>query len=146
MGALKIMNQKTILVVDDNEVIIKTLSMKLTSAGYKVLAALDGSEAVGAVRKQKPDLILLDISFPPDVAHGGGVTWDGFRIIEWLRRIDEAKDIPIVVITGAEDPKYKERSFATGAVAFFQKPIDNDELLDVIKKTFSERASKPATV
>jgi CheY-like chemotaxis protein len=138
------MNQKKILVVDDNEVIIKTLSMKLTSAGYTVLTAMDGSEAVGAVRKQKPDLILLDISFPPDVAHGGGVTWDGFRIIEWLHRIDEAKNIPIIVITGGDAASYKERSIATGAVAFFQKPIDNDELLDVIKKTLNTSAEKPA--
>ena len=81
---------KKILIVDDNEVILKTLSLKLTSAGYAVLTAIDGSAAVAAARRDKPDLILLDLSFPPDVAHGGGVPWDGFLIINWLRRIDEA--------------------------------------------------------
>lgn len=135
MGALNAMNRKKVLVVDDNPVIVRTLSMKLTSAGYQVLSATDGSEAVSTVRKEKPDLILLDINFPPDVAHGGGVTWDGFRIIDWLRRIDEAKDIPIIVITGAKAADYKDRSIATGAVAFFQKPINNEELLEAIKKT-----------
>src|SRR5437773_1865670 len=103
------MNPKKILVVDDNAVIIKTLSLKLKSAGYNVLTAMDGSEAVSSARHEKPDLILLDISFPPDVAHGGGVAWDGFRIIEWLHRIDEARNIPIIVITGGDASKYRER-------------------------------------
>ena len=58
---------KKILVVDDNEIILKTISLKLQGAGYQVITALDGSEAVAAARKETPDLILLDISFPPDV-------------------------------------------------------------------------------
>ena len=141
------MNRKKILVVDDNPVIIATLSMKLKAAGYDVLTATDGSEAVSAARKDKPNLILLDISFPPDVAHGGGVQWDGFIIIEWLRRLDEAKNVPVIVITGSEAEKYRQRATALGAVAFFQKPVDNDGLLEVIKKTLSEDATlKPATV
>lgn len=135
------MNRKKILVVDDNPVIITTLSMKLKSAGYDVITAVDGSEAVGSVRKEKPDLILLDISFPPDV---GGVPWDGFRIIEWLHRIDEAKNTPVIVITGGDTEKYKDRSLATGAVAFFKKPIDSNELLDVIKKTLNSDSNTPA--
>jgi CheY-like chemotaxis protein len=48
----------------------------LQGAGYRVVTAMDGSEAVAAARKENPDLILLDISFPPNV---GGVEWDGFR-------------------------------------------------------------------
>src|SRR5437773_140530 len=88
-------NGHKILVVDDNKVILKILSMKLGASGYQVITAEDGSGAVNAVRTQKPDLILLDINFPPDVAHGGGVPWDGFRIMDWVRRLDEAKNIPI---------------------------------------------------
>jgi CheY-like chemotaxis protein len=140
------MNRKKILVVDDNPVIVTALSLKLKSAGYDVIQATDGSEAVSAVRKQKPDLILLDISFPPDVAHGGGVPWDGFIIIEWLRRIEEAKNVPVIVITGSDTQKYRERALATGAIGFFHKPVDNDGLLDVIKKTLGENALKPAQV
>ena len=136
------MNRKKILIVDDNAVIIKTLTLKLTSAGYDVIAAMDGSEAVSAARRDKPDLIVLDISFPPDVAHGGGVSWDGFRIIEWLHRIDEAKTIPVIVITGGEAEKYKERSLQAGAVAFFQKPIENDELVATIQKALGAAPNK----
>ena len=83
------MNPKKILVVDDNAIILRTLSMKLKSSGYEVLTATDGAQAVSTVRREKPDLILLDISFPPDVAHGGGVPWDGFLILSWLQRLDD---------------------------------------------------------
>lgn len=143
------MNRKKILIVDDNEVILKALSMKLTSAGFETLTAIDGSAAVSSARQNKPDLIILDISFPPDVAHGGGVGWDGFRIIEWLHRIDEAKGIPIIVITAGDPAKYKDRSLAAGAIAFFHKPIKNDELIATIEKAVGKTpgagASEPKT-
>src|SRR6516165_12047323 len=96
---------KRILVVDDNEIVIKTITLKLQGAGYQVLTAMDGSAAMSVVRKDAPDLILLDLSFPPDVA---GVPWDGFRIMEWLHRVDESRRIPIIIITGGEDIKNKD--------------------------------------
>ena len=132
------MNTKKILVVDDNRVILNTMSMKLRAAGYEVLTAEDGSAAVSAVRTQRPDLILLDISFPPDVAHGGGVAWDGFLIIEWFRRIEEVKQTPVIVISGGEPAKYKERALQAGAAEFFQKPIEPDELLGAIRRLRGE--------
>lgn len=137
------MNRKKILIVDDSFVILKTMSMKLTANGYDVVTAEDGSGAVSAVRKEKPDLILLDLSFPPDVAHGGGVAWDGFVIMTWLRRLDEAKDIPIIVITGSDPEKYKARALAAGATNFFHKPINNDELLTVIRDTLPQDTAAP---
>src|ERR1700749_4185725 len=106
--------QKTILVVDDNEIVIKTISLKLQGAGYRVVTAMDGSEAVSAARTENHHLILLDISFPPNV---GGVEWDGFRIMEWFHRLETIKKIPIIIITGSEDPKSKERATQSGAVA-----------------------------
>ena len=129
---------KKILVVDDNEVVVKTISLKIKTAGYEVLTALDGTEAVAAVRKHRPDLIVLDISFPPDI---GGVPWDGFRIIEWLRRVDESTQIPIIVITGGAGDKDKERALGMGAVGFLQKPLDHDELLKLIRSTLSATAN-----
>jgi CheY-like chemotaxis protein len=131
------MNRKKILVVDDNLVILKMMSLKLTANGYDVITAEDGSAAVSAVRKEKPDLILLDLSFPPDVAHGGGVAWDGFLIMAWLRRLEEAKHIPIIVISGGEPAKFESRALAAGACSFFHKPIDNDALLKVIRDTLA---------
>jgi CheY-like chemotaxis protein len=129
---------KKILVVDDNEIILKTISLRLQGAGYAVVTALDGSEAVSQARKEAPDLVLLDISFPPDV---GGVEWDGFRIMEWFRRMENVKKVPVIIITGGEVAQNKERAIAGGAVAFFHKPIDHDDLLKVIRATLAD--SKP---
>jgi CheY-like chemotaxis protein len=131
---------KKILVVDDNEIILKTVSLKLQGAGYEVFTALDGAEAVAAARKEGPDLILLDIGFPPDV---DGVPWDGFRLMEWLHRLDGVRRIPIIIITSSEDPQSKERAVSCGAVAFFHKPIDHDDLLKVIRSVL-DSAAKPA--
>src|SRR5882724_9124769 len=99
------MNRKKILIVDDSRVCSKALSIKLSAHGYDALTAQDGGEAISTVRREKPDLILLDLSFPPDVAHGGGVAWDGFLIMHWLRRIDGAAHIPIIIITGGDPAK-----------------------------------------
>lgn len=126
---------KKILVVDDNEIVIKTISLKLQGAGYQVLTAMDGSEAVSIARRELPDLILLDLSFPPEP---DGVPWDGFRIMEWFHRLDSVKKIPIIVITGNEDPAAKQRATNTGAVAFFQKPLEHDYLLKVVRATLGD--------
>jgi CheY-like chemotaxis protein len=126
---------KKILIVDDNEVVIKTITLKLQGAGYQVIGAMDGAEAVASARRENPDLILLDISFPPDV---GSVEWDGFRIMEWFHRLETAKKIPIIIITGSEDPKAKERATTAGAVAFFQKPLEHDFLLKVVRATIGD--------
>ena len=131
---------KKVLVVDDNEVVLKTISLKLQGAGFTVITALDGSEAVAAARRETPDLILLDINFPPDV---DGVPWDGFRIMDWFHRLDPSKKIPIIIITGLEDLRSKERASTSGAVAFFHKPIDHDDLLKVVHATLGG-ANPPA--
>jgi CheY-like chemotaxis protein len=132
---------KKILVVDDNEIILKTTSMKLQSAGYHVLTALDGAEGVAMVRKEKPDLVLLDITFPPTVS---GVSWDGFRIMEWLHRVDETKKIPIIVISGVVEEKNKHRAISSGAVAFFSKPVNFEDMLKVIRATLGAESQKPS--
>ncbi len=134
--------RKTILVVDDNEIVIKTLSLKLEGAGYRVVAAMDGTEAVALVRKESPDLILLDLTFPPEVI---GIPWDGFRIMEWFGRLDAAKEIPILVITGNDDPSIKERATKCGAVGFFNKPINHDSLLSIIKTTLAQKENAKLT-
>jgi CheY-like chemotaxis protein len=133
-------SRKKILIVDDNEIILKTTSMKLQSAGYQVVTALDGAEGVAAVRKEKPDLVLLDITFPPDVS---GVSWDGFRIMDWLHRVDETKKIPIIIISGVVEEANKQRAAASGAVAFFPKPVNFDEMIKVIRATLSADADTP---
>jgi DNA-binding response OmpR family regulator len=136
---------KRILIVDDSVIILKTLSAKLRASGYEVSTAVDGSQAVSTVRQQRPDLILLDISFPPDVGHGGGVSWDGFLILNWLRRMDESLNTPVLIITGTDPAKYKSRCLASGVAGYFQKPINNDELLAAINQLLSPKQEPPQT-
>lgn len=128
------MNPKRILIVDDNAVLVKGLSNVLVGAGYEILEAEDGAAAVSTVRREKPDLVLLDISFPPDVAHGGGVPWDGFLIMNWLSRMEEAQKIPIIIVSGSEAAKFKDRALKAGAMAYLQKPVEPDVLLSTVKQ------------
>ena len=127
-------NAKKILVVDDDEVILRTLSITLSSNGYYVYLASDGPEAVRVVTREKPDLILLDLIFPVDAANVGGALQDGFFIIRWLRRMGAAEDIPIIVISGDNSTKDRQRALDAGAVEFFTKPINQAALLDAIGK------------
>src|SRR5215471_5047469 len=96
-----------VLVVDDDPVILKTMGTKLARAGFEVLTSLDGPEAMGLVRTERPDVVVLDIFFPPDVAHGGGPGWDGFSIMQWLQRLEGNAGLPFIVITGSGDEQVR---------------------------------------
>jgi len=133
---------KIILVVDDNPVILKTMSVILQSQGYHVSIALGGPEAVGLVRREKPDLILLDLAFPPDPANIGGPMRDGFIIIDWLRRIPEGEKVPIMIISGTDPAEYKARASAAGVVACFHKPLNKDEVLAAIQTTLGSQSGQ----
>jgi len=131
---------KKILVVDDDQIILKTLSITLISNGYQVFTAVDGPGAATIVNRERPDLILLDLLFPPDASNVGGALQDGFFIIEWLRSMGKAKDIPIIIISGDKSAKNKKNALATGVVGFFPKPIDRVALLAAIRATLGEDA------
>lgn len=132
--------KKKILVVDDDPVIQKAFAIKLKASNYDVLAAGDGSTAVNMVRTQKPDAILLDINFPDDF---GSVPWDGFRIMEWLNRLEGVAKVPIFVISSGDPDKYLKRARELGAVAFFRKPVMHEQLVEALERVFN---AKPETV
>ncbi len=135
VNATSHVGSRKILVVDDNPVLLRALSLALGARGYDVFTAVDASEAFGFARLEKPDLILLDIFFPPEVTQNG-MTWDAFRIIEWMQRVGVAVGVPIIVMTGAEPEEFEDRCLAVGAAAFFHKPINIAELLDAIRRIF----------
>jgi len=136
------MSQKKILIIDDSLVVLKALSGLLQARGYSVFTAPDASVALLAVRREIPDLILLDINFPLDVGSGGGLGWNGFQIMGWLRRTDEAKEIPIIIITGDDPAKHKAQCRAPDVVGCFRKPVDHEELLATIRKTLEGKAGE----
>ena len=125
---------KTILVVDDDQVILSAVTLMLQSTGYKILTVTSGGEILPIARKQKVDLILMDLTFPPDEANIGSPLHDGFFVIEWLRRTSEAENIPIIIISGTDPAKYKARALALRVVACLQKPLNKDEVLAAIEK------------
>jgi DNA-binding response OmpR family regulator len=128
---------KKILVVDDDQVVLKAFTIKLKASNYEVLTATDGSSAVNLVRTRQPDAILLDINFPDDF---GSVPWDGFRIMEWLNRLEGVAKPPIFVISGGQPDKYLTRARELGAVAFFRKPVVHEELLAALERLFSRES------
>lgn len=136
---------KRILVVDDNKLVLKAMSYSLTGKGYQVLTAESGAETISILRKEKPDVILLDLDFPPDSMNVGGALRDGFIILDWARRMCEAEKIPVIIVSGLDPDKYKERAKAAGIFWFFRKPVDQKKLLEAIHATLHDiPEGKPA--
>ena len=129
---------KKILIVDDDSVVVTSLAIKLKASGYEVFKGKDGPSAVNMVRTQRPDVILLDINFPPEFM---SVTWDGFQIMEWLRRLEEGANTPIFIITSGDPEKYVSRARDLGAAAFFRKPIVHEQLINAIRRVLKEEAA-----
>jgi two-component system response regulator VicR len=119
---------KKILVVDDDEDVRRGLSIRLKASGYNVVCAYDAISATGVARKEKPDLIILDIGLP------GG---DGFIVMERLVSITETS-VPVIVLTGRDPSTNRQRALDAGAKAFFLKPADNDQLLAAVGKALGE--------
>jgi len=71
------------------------------------------------------------------------VAWDGFLIMNWVHRMEEAKNTPIIVITGADPVQFEKRSLDAGAVAFFRKPVDHAGLINVIRRALGEITTPP---
>lgn len=122
-----------VLIIDDDEVMLAATSMRLSKAGCSVEVARDGSEAISVIGRQSPDFILVDINFPPDVSSGGMVCWDGFRIMFWLRGLENTQGAQFIITTGYPFPGCAERALAAGAIGFFPKPIDHTKLLELIQ-------------
>jgi CheY-like chemotaxis protein len=130
---------KLILIIDDSVVLLKALSMKLGSRGYEVLTAANSASAISLMRANKPDLVILDVNFPTD-------SWDGFGLMAWFRRMDDTRNVPIIVISGSDSDNYEERCRQAGAVAFFLKPLDHDLLLTTLRQTLGQTPEEQAPV
>jgi len=116
--------QKLILVVEDDERIVKALSVRLNAKGYHVLAAYDAIMAIQKAMEQPPDLILLDITMP------GG---NGLTVAERIKSSTKTAHIPIIFLTASKEPNLHHKALALGATAFFEKPFDFDELLATVR-------------
>jgi CheY-like chemotaxis protein len=129
---------KKILVVDDDLIIQRTLMDVLEENGYQVFTAEDISVALGMVRQEKPDLILLDLTFPFNPSHMGGPLQDGFFVIEWLRRASGGNPIPIMIISGNDPAEHEAQISAADIIAYFRKPLDHHKLLVAVQSVFGK--------
>lgn len=111
---------KKILIVDDDPDIVKYLEEFFGDNGYETCSASDGSEAMPMVKKEKPDLITLDLDMPEE--------W-GPRFYRKLVKEKEFKNMPVVVISGLAGNRYAIQK----AVGSLTKPFDRDELLKIVK-------------
>jgi CheY-like chemotaxis protein len=123
------MTSRRILVVDDDRDVVHFLTGLLRKAGYTTLSAMDGMQAIMQAQREVPDLILTDMLMPA----GGGLTF--------LQRVmcsGKINQIPVLVLTGSDDPDLEARALAGGAVRVLRKPCDNAVLLAAIRAALGE--------
>ena len=118
---------KAILVVDDEPVVVEIAKRKLEERGYEVATAHDGIEALEALKKKVPDLILLDVQMP---------RMNGYTFVMEKAKIAEYSKIPVVVMTayGEMEPLFKRH----GIKAYILKPLKLQELLDKVQSIVGE--------
>lgn len=131
---------KKVLVVDDDPLFQKVISQKLKANGYSVVNALDGSEAIAAMREQQPDVVVLDVNFPPDISNGVSVPWDGFKLMHWIRFVEGRGGVPMFIITSDDIGQYAAQAKASGAKGIFHKPVDQSRLVSEVDHVIEEKA------
>jgi DNA-binding response OmpR family regulator len=123
------MNNKKILIVDDDHDVRLGYHIRLKANHYDTFFAADSLTTLTEARKHQPDLIILDLGLP------GG---DGFVIMERLRANMYLAVIPVIIVTARDPYATRDRALMAGAKAFLQKPVDNEELLSVIRQCLGE--------
>ena len=119
---------KKILVVEDDLDFVELLRFNLAEAGFSVVVAVDGAEALKKARSQCPDLILLDLMLPE---------LDGFAVCEILRRDVSTRDIPIFILTAMSGQLARIAGMGAGANDYISKPFSPKVLLDRIENLFT---------
>jgi len=117
--------EKTVLIVEDNELNMKLFNDLLDAHGYRTLQTRDGMEALDMARMHKPDLILMDIQLP-EVS--------GLEVTKWLKADDELQSIPVVAVTAFAMKGDEEKIREGGCEAYISKPISVATFLDTVRK------------
>ncbi len=119
------MHKKRILLVDDEKDLVYAVTLQLEAANFEVLPAYDGQEALDKVRKEKPDLIILDLMLPKI---------DGFKVCRMLKFDEKYKHIPVILFTARAQESDKEIGKEVCADSYITKPFDPQQLLSKIKE------------
>ncbi|MBT5648165.1 response regulator [bacterium] len=118
------MDQKKILIVEDNELNMKLFHDLLEVHGYTTLQTKDGREALQLAREHRPDLILMDIQLP-EVS--------GLEVTKWIKADDDLKSIPVIAVTAFAMKGDEEKIRSGGCEAYIAKPISVNSFLETIQ-------------
>jgi two-component system alkaline phosphatase synthesis response regulator PhoP len=124
------MADKTVLVVDDEIHIVHVVAIKLRNNGYEVVSADNGAEALELALKEKPDIIVTDYQMP---------IMTGLELVENLRRHEETKDIPVIMLTARSFAIEQEQQDALQISGCLSKPFSPKELLGNIEDVLYQR-------
>jgi len=127
------MTKKKILVVEDEAELTGAIQIRLEQAGYEVLIAYDGQEALEKARTENPDLIVLDLMLPKI---------DGYKVCRMLKFDEKYKKIPVVMLTARAQEKDENLGYEVGADAFITKPFKYQVLLAKIAELLGESVFK----
>ncbi|MFA6375917.1 MAG: response regulator [Candidatus Paceibacterota bacterium] len=127
-------NQKKILIVDDEAVLLELLSSKVSQGGFLVVEARDGDEGLQKALSEHPDLILLDIIMPK---------MDGITMLKKLRLDPWGKNVPVIILSNLNTAESVEKSLANGAYDYLIK-IDYtlDDLVRIVKNRLEKQESQ----
>jgi two-component system cell cycle response regulator DivK len=124
------MGRRKVLVVEDVE-LNRDLLMQLLEDDYDVVTAADGAEGVEAARRERPDLVLMDLSLP---------VMDGWEATRAIKADANLQDLPIIAVTAHAMPGDEEKARAAGADDYITKPIDEDLLFAKLQEHLGRRA------
>jgi two-component system cell cycle response regulator DivK len=119
------MSKGHVLVVEDNLDNYELVRTILELAGYDTFLAVNGRDGVDAARKQKPDLILMDMAMPE---------MDGWDATQHIRENPETKHIPMVALTVHTLPRERKRALEAGVDAYLSKPYDAAQLIQLVER------------
>lgn len=118
-------SKKTILVVEDEESLLKLESILLTSKGFEVIGAANGSIALDVLEKNRVDLVLLDIMLPEI---------DGFEVCRRIKNNPDTKDLPVIMLTAKKSQEDLSRGDDVGADWYVTKPFKSAKVIETIER------------
>jgi CheY-like chemotaxis protein len=122
--------ERTVLIIEDEKLIIVSTQMVLEAAGFRVESAVNGEEGIQKAKSMRPDLVLLDIMMP-------GI--DGWETLTRLKRDPETSGIPVIIFTAREHARGHQKSSEMGAADYFRTPFEPDELIELVEKHAGQR-------
>jgi two-component system alkaline phosphatase synthesis response regulator PhoP/two-component system response regulator VicR len=121
---------KKIMAVDDERHIVRLIQVNLERAGYQVVTAFDGQDALRKVETEKPDAIVLDVMMPK---------MDGFEVLKRLQANPDTREIPVIMLTAKAQDADVFRGWSSGVSAYLTKPFNPLELVTFVKRILSGR-------